>query len=68
MSIIVYIIFSPRRPGALFEKTAPGPRKNFLYTDSHCTTLLNILSHWDHLYSVSKEDFVICNFGFGICL
>jgi hypothetical protein len=51
-----------RRPGGSFVKPPPGPPQNFSYADSQRTTLLNILPHWNHLHSVSKEGFVIGNF------
>jgi hypothetical protein len=48
------IYYCLRRPGALFVKTAPGPRKNFSYTVNHCTTLLSGISHWDHFLFFSS--------------
>jgi amino acid adenylation domain-containing protein len=41
--------FCLRQPGALFEKTAPGPRKNFPLNTSH-KSYMSYISHRSYLY------------------
>jgi hypothetical protein len=48
-----------RQPGALFKKTAPGPRKNFLYIVSLSYDVSAAVPDYNRLYSLPGEGFVI---------